>query len=93
MRGSTALDPGIEVRERHKGRIDTQTSTRILVNKLIVDPKTLRETTTWSPAFKVARQVVRMAAIPDAVATHRVPPSRPARRSSKVRTVGLVKRE
>jgi len=38
-------------------------------------------------------QVARMAAMPEAVATQASPPSRAARRASKARTVGLVKRE
>ncbi len=38
-------------------------------------------------------QVARMAAMPEPVATHEAAPSIAASRSSKQRTVGLVKRE
>ncbi len=51
------------------------------------------EDTTWSPALSSTIAVARIADMPEAVATQRSPPSMAARRCSKVRTVGLVKRE
>ncbi len=56
-------------------------------------PNTACEHTTWSPADKKAKQVAKIAAMPELVATARSAPSKAAKRCSKVRTVGLVKRE
>ena len=66
---------------------------RYWLNRTTVLPKMLREATISSPASSNPRQVDRIAAMPDAVATQRSPPSIAASRVSKVRTVGLVKRE
>ena len=48
---------------------------------------------TWSPACKWAIARVKIAAMPDEVAIHASPPSKAARRSWNMLTVGLVKRE
>ncbi|MCY1448552.1 hypothetical protein D9M71_652310 [compost metagenome] len=59
-------------------------------NRLMVEPNTLWETSTWSPALHRAITVERIADIPVEVATACSAPSRAAMRSSKARTVGLV---
>ena len=59
-------------------------------NRLMVEPNTLRETSTWSPALHRLMTMARMADMPEAVATACSAPSRAAMRVSKVRTVGLV---
>ncbi len=56
----------------------------------MVEPNTLRETSTWSPELHRLITRARIADMPDAVATACSAPSRAAMRSSKVRTVGLV---
>ena len=61
-------------------------------SSLIVEPKTLREHTTWSPAFSSAIAVSRIAAIPLAVPMQASVPSSAASRRSIVATVGLPKR-
>jgi hypothetical protein len=61
-------------------------------NSLMVEPKTPCEQTTWSPAFSSDRMVMRMAAMPLAVAMQPVVPSSAARRRSIIVTVGLEKR-
>ena len=66
---------------------------KTLVNSEMVEPNTLCDMSTWSPARSSARPRLRIAPMPDAAATQRVPPSSAASRSSKARTVGLVKRE
>ena len=63
---------------------------RYFSNRLMVEPNTLRDTSTWSPALHWLITMARIAAMPDAVATACSAPSRAAMRSSKARTVGLV---
>jgi hypothetical protein len=65
---------------------------RMAPNNCWVAPKMLREATICSPAFIKAITVARIAAMPLAVATQASAPSRAARRSCSVVTVGLVKR-
>ena len=61
-------------------------------NSLIVEPNTPCEHTTWSPALSSDRMVIRMAAMPLAVAMQAPAPSSAARRRSIIVTVGLEKR-
>ena len=63
---------------------------KYLSNRLMVEPNTLRDTSTWSPALHRLITMARMAAMPEAVPTACSAPSMAAMRSSKVRTVGLV---
>ena len=65
---------------------------RMLLNNCTVDPNTLAEQTTWSPARKVAMQHDRIALMPLAVAMQASAPSSAARRSWKAVTVGLENR-
>ncbi len=62
-------------------------------NSMMVEPNTLREQTTWSPAFKRPMPSSRMALMPLEVAMQASAPSSAARRRSNIITVGLVKRE
>ena len=62
-------------------------------NSMIVEPNTLCEQTTWSPAFSSAMPRSRMAPMPLEVAMQASAPSSAARRRSNIVTVGLVKRE
>ncbi|MNP33384.1 hypothetical protein D3C76_1266210 [compost metagenome] len=59
-------------------------------NRLMVEPNTLRDTRTWSPALHRLITTAMIAAMPVAVATACSALSRAAMRSSKARTVGLV---
>ncbi|MCY1556084.1 hypothetical protein D3C76_1010170 [compost metagenome] len=59
-------------------------------NRLMVEPNTLRDTSTWSPALHRLITSERIADMPVEVATACSAPSSAAMRSSKVRTVGLV---
>ena len=59
----------------------------------MVEPKTLCEQTTWSPALSKAMPVKRMAAMPLDVPIQACVPSMAARRRSNMATVGLLKRE
>ena len=59
----------------------------------MVEPNTLREQITWSPAFSKAIAVSMIAAMPLEVAMQASLPSSAARRRSNIVTVGLVKRE
>ena len=60
---------------------------------MMVEPNTLGEQTTWSPAFSSPIPSSRIAAMPLEVAMHASVPSSAARRRSNIGTVGLVKRE
>ena len=59
---------------------------------MIVEPNTLREQITWSPAFSTAMPVSRIALMPLAVAMQASAPSSAASRRSNIITVGLPKR-
>ena len=61
-------------------------------NSLIVEPKTLREQTTWSPLFSKPVISSRIAAMPLAVPMQPPLPSSAARRRSIIVTVGFEKR-
>jgi hypothetical protein len=56
----------------------------------MVEPNTLRDTSTWSPALHRLITTAMIAAMPVAVATACSAPSSAAMRSSNARTVGLV---
>jgi hypothetical protein len=60
---------------------------------MVVLPNRLREDRMWSPDWRRPMQVARIADMPEAVPTQAAPPSSAARRVSKARTVGFVKRE
>ncbi len=62
-------------------------------NSITVEPNTLREQTTWSPALRSPMPSSRIALMPLAVAMHASLPSSAARRRSIIVTVGLPKRE
>src|SRR5664280_123036 len=62
-------------------------------NSTTVEPNTLCEQMTWSPAFSSPMHSSRMALMPDEVAMQASAPSSAARRRSNIVTVGLVKRE
>ena len=62
-------------------------------NSMTVEPNTLCEQTTWSPAFSRPMPSSRIALMPLDVAMHASVPSSAARRRSIIITVGLVKRE
>jgi hypothetical protein len=59
----------------------------------MVEPNTLREHTTWSPAFRRPITSSITAAMPLEVAMQAPVPSSAARRRSIMLTVGLEKRE
>src|SRR5882762_10198681 len=63
------------------------------LNSCTVAPNTAFEHTTWSPLLRWTMAVVRIADMPEAVATQLCAPSRAANRSWNMDTVGLVKRE
>ena len=62
-------------------------------SSLMVEPNTLCEQITWSPAFSSPRHISRIALMPLEVAMQDSAPSIAARRRSIIITVGLVKRE
>ena len=62
-------------------------------NSDMVVPNRPSAATTWSPPRSSAIAVMKIAAMPDAVAMQLRPPSRAARRPSNARTVGFVNRE
>ena len=64
-----------------------------IASRRLFNMAVLREQTISSPCCKNAMQTDKIAAIPELVAIARSPPSKAAKRSSKQRTVGLVKRE
>ncbi|MNO09956.1 hypothetical protein D3C81_2335150 [compost metagenome] len=59
-------------------------------NRLMVEPNTLCDTSTWSPALHSDMTTARIAAMPVEVPTACSAPSMAARRSSKARTDGFV---
>ena len=63
-----------------------------LPSSLMMEPKTEREQTMWSPACKTDRQSRVSAPMPLAVAIAASAPSMAAKRSSMLATVGLLKR-
>ena len=62
-------------------------------NSITVEPNTLCEQMTWSPALSRPMPSSRIALMPDEVAMHASVPSSAAKRRSNIVTVGLVKRE
>ena len=60
---------------------------------MIVEPNTLCEQITWSPAFSSPMPSNRIALMPLDVAMQASMPSSAASRRSNIVTVGLVKRE
>ena len=62
-------------------------------NSMMVDPNTLREQMTWSPAVSRPMPSRRMALMPLAVPMHACAPSSAASRRSNIMTVGFEKRE
>ncbi len=66
---------------------------RIVLNSCTVAPKMLRDATMRSPVCSSPTQAVKIALIPDDVATHASASSSAARRSWNIATVGFEKRE
>ena len=58
-------------------------------NKLNVPPYKLLDATIWSPALNNTSKAVEIAAVPDAVTTDAIPPSRAANLCSNTSFVGL----
>ena len=63
------------------------------IQLVTVPPYSWEDATIWSPAWQSAAKVMNSAAMPDAVATAPIPPSRDAMRSSSAATVGFDRRE